>query len=1043
MNVFLSSKQKPSFIKLKWDILVILLLGILSLIWFRGNNLINGGDFGMPLDWIKYLKSMFSVWIDDYSLGGPDYRNFALLLPYVLMGGVMQFLGFSLVFIEKIFFYVWFVGCGLSMYYLCSVLDMRRIGRTAAAIFYMLNPFSLIIIWKISHGLIQLPYAFSPLVLGMYINGLLKKKGFSYIIFSCILWLLLVGSAYANPRMAIVHWLPIASYFLFAIIFEKNQRQFILKYTLGTLFVWLLLNFYWIFPFLNNYNESFSSAHSSVLIPDIEELKLTSVKLLKAIRMLGYWSMKSGYKGDPYYPFESYFRSNWILALSWLIPLLTILGFLRKEVRQKPLIFFIISTLLLGLIGINGANPPIGSAIVWFYKLIPPLMLLARFNFLFFGMPTYLIFSILIGFGFMVIYEFVAKRNKIFAAAIVGILIFLLNFVLVFPFWSGEVIKAETKMTPGERVKVPDYWWEAKNWLNEQKDFFRILPLPMSKTYNAAFVWEKGYSGGDPTRWFTNGPVINVLTIADPQMLELIGRLIEEQRNFKDIGKILGYLNTKYLLLRNDTRFDFILGHNGSFTHTLEKMQNFAENQKDLVLEKNFGKLDFYKVKDSYLLPLIYAPEKLAYVDGTTDSLADITQFLEPEGKEGIIFAPQNNDKPQEIWREGYFDKIFVWREPKFVDEKNNNLSSTVTYELNVPKEGQYDLLLRNDGILKYYSLKDNSLVIAIDGGAPQKVSLEFEEVNLISLGKISLSTGAHQLTIVVPESRNLIADPSFENSLWNGPVDIFPQEPSAPNFSVKHSQDASEGKYSLSLGTTSHSVAVYTAINDFQMGDAYRLTLSAKHLSGYLPYFAIWENEAEAFPPSMDFSVSTWGKATPQTFLYIQSTVPANSSWKKFYFVYKPQHTSQSAGVFFASLLKGSPETVNLFDEVRVERAFTNPVLLKYSSSGKIATPKITFKKINTAKYEVEVNQAATPYFLVFSQAFHPEWKLSIGETHLTINGFANGWYIRKTGDYKFTISFEQQKIYYLSIGVSLAALFLSIGYLGYKNLNRHSLSR
>lgn len=156
--MFFRKIKKPLF----FDIVLILVLGLLSLTWFRGNYLISGGDFGMPFDRLKYLQLMFSTWEETYSLGAPDYRQIASLIPYALWGGATEVLGLSLVFWEKSLFYIWFAGGGLSMYYLCSVLGMGRVGKLAASIFYMLNPFSLIIIWRVSHALIQMPYAFAP-----------------------------------------------------------------------------------------------------------------------------------------------------------------------------------------------------------------------------------------------------------------------------------------------------------------------------------------------------------------------------------------------------------------------------------------------------------------------------------------------------------------------------------------------------------------------------------------------------------------------------------------------------------------------------------------------------------------------------------------------------------------------------------------------------------------------------------------------------------------------------------------------------------------
>lgn len=130
---------------------------------------------------------------------------------------------------------------------------------------------------------------------------------------------------------------------------------------------------------------------------------------------------------------------------------------------------------------------------------------------------------------------------------------------------------------------------------------------------------------------------------------------------------------------------------------------------------------------------------------------------------------------------------------------------------------------------------------------------------------------------------------------------------------------------------------------------------------------------------------------------------------------------------VFFAGRAE-TGGTANLYDDVKIERVLTNPVLLKYipSELSTRKTPQISFNKISTTKYEVQISAATDPYFLVFSESFHPGWKLSVEGEHLVMNGFANGWYITKPGNYKMTIEFTPQRIYYLGAGVSLTAFVI-----------------
>jgi len=73
-----------------------------------------------------------------------------------------------------------------------------------------------------------------------------------------------------------------------------------------------------------------------------------------------------------------------------------------------------------------------------------------------------------------------------------------------------------------------------------------------------------------------------------------------------------------------------------------------------------------------------------------------------------------------------------------------------------------------------------------------------------------------------------------------------------------------------------------------------------------------------------------------------------------------------------------------------------------------------LKIKETNPSRYVVHV-RADAPFILVFSETFDSGWKAQvegneIGD-HFIVNGYANGWYIQKEGEYDITITFEPQK--------------------------------
>ena len=97
---------------------------------------------------------------------------------------------------------------------------------------------------------------------------------------------------------------------------------------------------------------------------------------------------------------------------------------------------------------------------------------------------------------------------------------------------------------------------------------------------------------------------------------------------------------------------------------------------------------------------------------------------------------------------------------------------------------------------------------------------------------------------------------------------------------------------------------------------------------------------------------------------------------------------------------------------------------------------PKIEFTIDNPTKVIVHVLNATTPYYLVFRETYDPHWAAFYSNgtevnphDHIAVNGFANAWYMNKTGNYTITLYYTLQTDVCIAWGVSFAALFATIG--------------
>ena len=106
----------------------------------------------------------------------------------------------------------------------------------------------------------------------------------------------------------------------------------------------------------------------------------------------------------------------------------------------------------------------------------------------------------------------------------------------------------------------------------------------------------------------------------------------------------------------------------------------------------------------------------------------------------------------------------------------------------------------------------------------------------------------------------------------------------------------------------------------------------------------------------------------------------------------------------------------------------------------------------LHTTKVTVHVSNATTPYYLVFRETYDPHWAAFYSNgtevnprDHIAVNGFANAWYMNKTGNYTVTLYYTMQTDAWIAWGVSFAALFVTIGIgvYGWKETRKEKNSR
>ncbi|MCL5238906.1 MAG: hypothetical protein M1286_00315 [Candidatus Marsarchaeota archaeon] len=121
------------------------------------------------------------------------------------------------------------------------------------------------------------------------------------------------------------------------------------------------------------------------------------------------------------------------------------------------------------------------------------------------------------------------------------------------------------------------------------------------------------------------------------------------------------------------------------------------------------------------------------------------------------------------------------------------------------------------------------------------------------------------------------------------------------------------------------------------------------------------------------------------------------------------------------------------------------------YNSAGRInpqtinsmSYPSISFIENDPTSITVHVQNATTPFYLVFRETYDNYWTAAYpngtavpSRDHIAVNGFANAWYINQEGNYTILLSYTLQQYVWLLWAISIASFgaVVYVGYIGWR---------
>ena len=560
------------------------------------------------------------------------------------------------------------------MYYLTkTVYSTLKIAGFAAGFFYMFNFFALDnrenigFLWT---------YAFLPLLLALFVkiaNATYQKdKSVNKNIFYFALTSVVAFSfASINPANLALLSFGLGIFGIYYVVkFRKQLRQLLVS--LGKIAgLAIPINLWWIIPVLNYYVFSSQALNSSVNVSDWSWTHIRA-SFLNLFWLNGFWGWSRQYV--PTSTFNWY--SNPFLVILVFVPFLVAASALFFKSEKSRFNLYIMGSILVLLFLASGLyyylyDPHFHfGELNWLLYQYVPLMSMFREPISKFTLLTVPFLALLIGYAVGNLANVKFKGFNFRFKKVLAVSLLLLTFVAsVYPLINNP-------LQSSAQVKIPDYWYQATDWINSQPGSGKVLLTPLDDFYQMPYNWTNGYYGTDQLiDSLIDKPIISTDSLnsykinndSATTLLEL-GRAIRFGK-IDEFNDLLNVLSVKYVLQRNDidrslpdrnTLQDGTMISEGSIMSP-DYMKIFFANQSYLQLMKTFGNIDIYEYTNA--TPSFY-----------TLSL--------PSLQESII-AVQSNITLQKDWNFSDVTLLKDWQFTQF----SNNIEANSTLE---QENGQY-----------------------------------------------------------------------------------------------------------------------------------------------------------------------------------------------------------------------------------------------------------------------------------------------------------------------------------------------------------------
>jgi len=589
------------------EIAILFIAGLVPLLWLNEGFIISKGD-----DFPLFLNPQQSFRTGVY-LWSPNFLGYATPTPayalYQYSAVFLSYLGLSVGSVQIFFQVFLFMLAGFSMYYFSkTVYPTVKLAGFAAGFFYMFNFFALDnrqnigFVWT---------YAFLPLLLALFVKVINatfqrdKKTANKNIIYFALVSIVAFSFASINPANLALMLFGIAILVVYYLVkFRKQLRPLLASFgKIAGLAV--PINLWWIIPILNFYFLSSQTFNSTVSV-GAWSWTHARASFLNLFWLNGFWGWLPEYV--PY--IGSY--SNPVLIILVFAPFIVAASALLFKGEKSRFNAYIMGSILVLLFLAKGLHEPFRDLNLLLYNNIS-LMSMFREPASKFTLLIVPFLALLIGYAVgnfanvtkLKIRRFYFRVNKILVVSLV-----LVVFVAaVYPLIINPL---ETS----SYVQIPDYWYQATNWINSQQGDWKVLITPLDDYYQMNYTW--GYYGTDQLiESLFEKPIVTTSSLDGYKInndtafnLKELKSSIRGNRS-SEFRAMLDLLNIKYIFQRNDVQN----GMTNRYLMSAFEMQSFLSKQPYLLLVQKFGSIDIYEYAESKPSLYTLSPSSLEQTD--------------------------------------------------------------------------------------------------------------------------------------------------------------------------------------------------------------------------------------------------------------------------------------------------------------------------------------------------------------------------------------------------------------------------------------------